>query len=127
MNGLRQRITWAAFFAVVLFSAASHADTSLDKNQIWAACWGGKTYHRKLNYPYPIKVSIQNQGSRDISICVYDNRCPFTMFKGRLKPKHTIYRSACADKRKRGSFTVMTNTGRMWFYKDTKDKRITLK
>ena len=103
MNGTSRYTVSAAFLAIAFFAATSHADARLNKKAIWAACWAGETTYRKLKYPYPIKVSIQNRGTRDITVCVYDNRCPYTMFKGRLRPKHTKYLSACADKRKRGS------------------------
>jgi len=49
------------------------------------------------------------------------------MFKGRVKPKHNIYRSACADKWKRGNFTVMTDTGHIWIFDDSGDRKITLR
>ena len=97
------------------FASTAHADNGLFNQQIWDACWAGDstTSRRKPRYPHPITVTVRNRGSLVALICVFDNRCPYTLFKGRLKPGRRNYLSACADDWERGSVTLMNSAGRI--------------
>lgn len=122
------------FVGVLVFSitlvgpSMPRGDEGLSVDDIWVACWEGQEFIRKLSYPQPISLEIYNSSSDDIEICVYDNRCPRTIFKGRLKPRRHIYRSACTDEEwGYGSVTVMDASGDIRFFEKTRGRKITFR
>ena len=96
---------------------------------IWDACWSGyyDDYYRILYYPSPIQITIHNISKQTWELCVFDNLCPYTLFKGELRPNHSINVTACGDSMHRGSISMMNSEGTIWFYEDTRGRTITLK
>ncbi len=106
----------------------SAAGTGMTDVQIWQACWSGDhaAQRRSIHYPDPIRLVIHNISRDDWRICVYDNLCPYTLFKGVLRYNHSITLSACANQRGRGSISVMNAAGSIWYFDDTGDRIITI-
>jgi hypothetical protein len=106
------------------------ADTAFWDQQIWDACWAGDptATSRIISYPPPVSIGLRNDGGTDIYVCVYDNRCPYTIFKGRLMPRYTATAlGACTDKWGHASITAMDNTGGMWLYENTGARTISFR
>jgi hypothetical protein len=105
------------------------AERYMSDEAIWNACWSDyyDDYSRKIHYPSPIQVTIHNISKQTWHLCVFDNLCPYTLFKGDLRPKHSITVTACGDSMRRGSISMMNSEGYIWFYDDTRDRTITLK
>jgi len=105
------------------------AERYMSDEAIWHACWSGyyDDYYRKIHYPSPIQVTIHNISKQTWHLCLFDNLCPYTLFKGDLRPKHSITVTACGDYMHRGSISMMNSEGNIWFYDDTGNRKITLK
>jgi hypothetical protein len=104
------------------------AQRYMSDEAIWSACWSGYygDYSRTIHYPSPIRVTIHNTSKQTWRLCVFDNLCPYTLFKGALRPKHSITVSACGDRMHRGSISMMNSEGTIWFYDDTRNRTIKL-
>ena len=104
------------------------AERYMSDEAIWNACWSDyyDDYNRMIYYPSPIRVTIHNISKQIWHLCVFDNLCPYTLFKGDLRPKHSITVTACGDSMHRGSISMMNDEGYIWFYDDTRDRTITL-
>jgi hypothetical protein len=117
------------FLIAVLWSPMSQpAERYMSDEAIWDACWSGyyDEYRRLIYYPSPIQVTIHNISRESWELCVFDNLCPYTLFKGDLRPNHSITVTACGDSMHRGSISMMKSDGHIWFYEDTRGRTITL-
>jgi len=105
------------------------AEHYMSDEATWNACWSGfyGDYSRMIYYPSPIRVTVHNISKRNWRLCVFDNLCPYTLFNGDLRPKHSITVTACGDSMRRGSISMMNSEGYIWFWDDTRDRTITLK
>jgi hypothetical protein len=114
--------------SVCIGQVGQAADRGMTDWEIWQACWAGEPSdsRRSIYYPPPISVTIRNRSIESWEICVYDNLCPYTLFKGRLDPKHSITLTACVDKKSRGSISLMNSEGDIWLYDEIRNRVITL-
>ena len=114
--------------SVCMSQVVQAADSGMTDWEIWQACWAGEPSDssRSIYYPPPISVTIRNRRNESWEICVYDNLCPSTLFTGRLDPKHSITLTACVDKKRRGSISLMNPEGDIWFYDEIRNRVITL-
>jgi hypothetical protein len=127
---MKKFLLLTAFLLVVVVSPPSLvAERYMSDEAIWQACWSGDYagFFRTINYPVPIRVTIHNISQQSWELCVFDNLCPYTLFRGELRPKHSITLTACGDNWHRGSISMMNAEGYIWFYDDTRDRTITLK
>lgn len=105
------------------------ADWDMTEEEIWNRCWSydqGLSL-RHISYPNPIHLTIHNISLQDWKICVFDNLCPYALYKGLLRHNHSISLSACANQWGRGSVSIMNADGEMWHFQDTGDRIITIK
>jgi hypothetical protein len=101
-----------SFGCCLLVSSLAVGEAPISEQDVWQACWEGNERRlRNIYYPNPVSVRVSNDSGKDQEICVYDVKCPFVIYKGVLKPHHSIGGTACADKWGRGNFAVMTNGG----------------
>ena len=120
--------TLIGFHCCLLVSSLAVAEAPISEQDVWDACWEGNERRlRNIYHPRPVSVRVSNDSGKDQEICVYDIKCPFVIYKGVLKPRHSTGGEACADKWGRGNFAVMTKRGETWFFEDSKSETVRLR
>ncbi|MDJ0805200.1 MAG: hypothetical protein QNJ78_00035 [Gammaproteobacteria bacterium] len=104
------------------------ADVIMTAEEIWDACWseGQHRMRHSTGFGNSISLVVHNISRSDWDICVYDNLCANTLYRGLLRHNHSVTLGGCVDTLGRGSISLMNAKGEIWFFENTGDRVITL-